>query len=400
MIPWEPYKPENIVNPYPMYQWLRENDPVHKTINGDYVITKYQDVKQILNDKRCDTGIRLDWLRENESQLSDQLNISFEPLKIALSAFPLFMNGDDHERIKKFMHGVWEVRDYSQLIDIIIDRLAKQITLSDTFNFIETFANKLPLHTISAILGIDQNDLNILMAETKKFFNIMDIYVSISKLNSIVDSAIILIAILENTFELKFINPDESLISAILKKNDEENNPLSKPEVLSVCFSFLAGGKETSSGLIGNAMYYLGKHTVWQSYLKEQPEKYVNFINEIVRFDPPAQLSVRKNRNELHLGNRTIPKNSTLIVSMASANRDEQETLHANEFTIDSNLKNLSFGSGAHYCMGDWLGKSQATALIKYFNEIYHEISVIGLPIYNSNLTIRTLSKLVLQVKP
>ena len=61
---WRPLAKENLSDPYGMYKVLRERDPVHRSQTGEYIVTRYDDVKQVLKSQSFHSGNRLIWLKK------------------------------------------------------------------------------------------------------------------------------------------------------------------------------------------------------------------------------------------------------------------------------------------------------------------------------------------------
>src|SRR5690348_13650110 len=99
---WSPFDSTHISDPHPMYGRLRNESPVHKAQTGEYVITRYNDVRAVLKNPEYRSGNRLEWLsrgieyfRNNDQDLSDILR--------AINTFILFLNPPDHAAIRTFV---------------------------------------------------------------------------------------------------------------------------------------------------------------------------------------------------------------------------------------------------------------------------------------------------------
>lgn len=393
---WEPYLKENIQDPYKMYKRLRDEAPIYQASNGDYIITRYEHVKEVLASNNFHTGVRLDWLESHTSQL-DKYNLKTSALKEAMEAFLLFINPPNHTRIRGFISRVWDDRDIDTHIKGNIDKLLQ--SCHGTFDFIDSYAKPLPTMTISSILGISQEETLALKSKTDHFFKLLDVYVSLKELRSILECVKELTDFLKNTIEEKKEKKDSGLISKIIEQNKKEKNLLTDTEVMSVCFLLFSGGTETSIGLIGNGMLALLQHEKVIKQLRADPSLWDNAIEEILRYDAPAQLSVRKTVKDFKIDKFTISANSTVVVSMGSANRDESKFDKSDQFRLErSKNPHLSFGGGRHYCLGDWLGRKQTNMALQAFIQKFSQIDMNGDYEFNKNITIRSLKCLPLIV--
>ena len=55
---WNPFDPDFLINPYPQYELLRDNDPVHRTAFGTLVVTRFDDVSEVLKNPSSRPAIR------------------------------------------------------------------------------------------------------------------------------------------------------------------------------------------------------------------------------------------------------------------------------------------------------------------------------------------------------
>ena len=107
------------------------------------------------------------------------------------------------------------------------------------------------------------------------------------------------------------------------------------------------------------------------SKLRDDPTLVYSAIEEMLRFDSPVEMATERYALEsVQYSGTTIPAGARIYVVIASANRDEQQFERANEFDITrANNRHLSFGMGAHYCLGAPLarleGQIAVTALLR-----------------------------------
>src|SRR5688572_24221095 len=98
---WRPLDDINVLNPYPMYKKLREEDPVHLSQTGEWIITRYKYVKSILKDPRFIVGNRFEWLKRGITYLNNK-DLDFVSITDAMNSFLLFLNPPQHTRVRKF----------------------------------------------------------------------------------------------------------------------------------------------------------------------------------------------------------------------------------------------------------------------------------------------------------
>jgi len=394
---WEPYLAKNLDNPYPMYARLRKEEPVYQASTGEVIITKYDHVKKVLSSNKLHTGVRLEWLKDNKDQI-EKLGIDLKPIEDSMSAFLLFLNPPDHTKIRTFLMSVWSYEDAEQLVKNNVKHLLNN--LDSQFDFIESFAAPLPIMTISHILGIPQEKIETLHKQTKDVFLLLNLYNTFNDLKKIQRAIETLMQEFKLLLEEKIRQPDDSLMSKIIIENSKTGRPLSDLQLCSLCFLLFNAGKETTTGLIGNGYLALLRNPENIQLLRNDTKIWNTAIDELLRYDAPAQLSVRRVYQDFKLDDHLLTKGSTIVAAIGSANNDESifdtpEKLHLTR----SNNKHLSFGGGHHYCLGDWLGKLQGVIALQSFIKHFNEVSLDGEHKFNTNITIRSLKHLPLKVQ-
>ena len=137
-------------------------------------------------------------------------------------------------------------------------------------------------------------------------------------------------------------------------------------EVAGSCLLLLLAGWETSSVLAANSMWLLARHPDQRRLLADQPERIPAAIEEILRYESPAQQHTRVVTSDVELHGETIPAGSRMVLLWASANRDETRWPDGDEFKVDREPKrNLAFGEGIHHCLGAPLARLEGRVLLE-----------------------------------
>jgi cytochrome P450 len=114
-------------------------------------------------------------------------------------------------------------------------------------------------------------------------------------------------------------------------------------------------------------VWLLARHPEKRRLLVEQPERIPAAIEEMLRFESPAQQHTRLTVSDIELHGQTIPARERVVLLWAAANRDEARWPHADEFVIDrAQKRNLAFGEGIHHCLGAPLARLEAQVLLEY----------------------------------
>ncbi|MFZ5973615.1 MAG: cytochrome P450, partial [Bacteroidota bacterium] len=268
------------------------------------------------------------------------------------------------------------------------------------FDFIQCFAQPLPVLTICSILGLPPEDYRKLKHLGAKLTETLGLYVTLKELVAINSAARDLIDYFAQWLNDKRRHPDNSLISQILILNEKDGALLTDQELISLYIFLFIAGEETSANLLGAGTYNLMQHREsWQT-LCSNPHVANTSVEELLRFDPSVQIAGRTALHDLTFAGKKIPAGSTLSLVIGSANRDERAFEAPNELRIDRTPnRHLTFGLGTHHCMGDWLARRQAAIAFVTLTQRFPTLHLTKeAPEWNRVLTFRSLNRLMVAV--
>jgi cytochrome P450 len=168
-------------------------------------------------------------------------------------------------------------------------------------------------------------------------------------------------------------HPGDNLISVLLEHEDDD--ALSRDELVATCTLLLFGGHETTTNLIGNGMLALLSHPDQRALLERDPDLIAPAVEEILRFDGPARATVRLVRDEHEIEGRVLTPGERVFLMNLAANRDPDAYPEPDRFDIARNpVNHLGFGVGIHYCLGAPLarieGQLAVAALLQAFPDM------------------------------
>lgn len=176
-----------------------------------------------------------------------------------------------------------------------------------------------------------------------------------------------------------------------------EKGKVHPAEVVGLAHLVLSAATDAPAALLSNCIAVLDKYPALQGYLAEHPEKIANFVEEVLRYDGPAQNLSRQTTSEVTIGGVTIPANSRVMVLMASGNRDERVFDNPDTFDVDrvftAENKILSFGEGIHSCMGAPIARLTARVMLETILAS-SEVRIVGMPERWVKQMVRGFSKL------
>jgi pimeloyl-[acyl-carrier protein] synthase len=395
---WKPLDEENIRNPYAMYAALRRNDPVHQAQTGEFIITRYEDIKNILKDPSFKSGNRLMWLKKGIQYFNSKQE-DFRAIYRAMNSFILMLNDEKHLRIRNFIARAWNDRDVDPLIEKNIHTVLRRMPDKEV-DVVAHFAQPLPVLTIAGILGAPVTDYQHLIQLGVAMTKTLDLYVSMKDLVVMNDAAKLFINYFREQVKLKNDKADDGLFSKLIQKNRQENAGLTEEELISIGIFLFTAGEETSAGLISNTLLHLAGNPAQLALLRQNPEQMDSAIDEVLRYDSVVQLLGRTASRDIVIRDKRIKSGSAITLVIGSGNRDEEAFEQADEFIISRKPnRHLSFGSGVHYCLGDWLGRRQSQLAVSAFLKQYPNITLPPQQLsWYKNIAVRRLDALRISV--
>lgn len=344
---------------YDIYKELRAAHPVYQVHPRGWLVTRYEDAVSLLKDSRL--------LKNAESVFSkEELETSFilengEFLRKHMLNF----DPPDHSRLRSLVQKAFTPQMIIQLknnIQSIADNLLDKVEHTCNINLVNDYAFPLPIIVISEMLGIPQEDRDkfrvwshavIDSPETPEAFQEVD-----KKLGEFNDY-------LRYLVDKKRENPSDDLVSALIQV-ESEGTKLNAPELYSMIMLLIVAGHETTVNLITNMTLALLEHPNQLQLLRQNPDLIDLAIEESLRFYSPVEITTMRWASEsftLH-GQHIQPKDE-VIISLASANRDEKIFPNADIFNITrKNNRHLAFGHGSHFCLGAPLARLEAKIAI------------------------------------
>lgn len=345
-------------NPYPVYQALREQSPVHYvSIPANpssgidrpilaWGLLKYHDVYTALRDHETFSS---------ESPVAGQ----FGP--------PLVLIQDDpprHTRFRRIVNKAFTLKRVEALepwITRIADDLLERIRNQET-DMVEAFTVPLPMRVIARLMGIPEEDY----ATFKRWSDAFLSTVSADR-NDRMQNVQDMVAYFGQMAVARRTQGADDLITALVEA-EIEGESLQDWEILGFCILLLIAGNETTTNLLSNLLNLLvDRPDLWQQ-LRNDRSLVETVIDETLRYESPVQRLFRTATRDLEFSGVNIAKGDRITIFYGAANRDAAEFHSPDEFRLDRDLRNhVAFGMGIHYCLGAPLARSEARIALNAF---------------------------------
>ena len=359
--------PEFLQDPYPVYRRLRDEQPVYCSESWNcWLLSRYDHVAESLRDHQrfTNVGTTHRFLDQLPQQTLDQIQPLYEHFSIGLTR----CDPPDHTRLRGLTNKAFTPRVVGSMrdrIQTIVDQLIDAVADQGRLDLIRDFAYPLPTTIIAEMFGFPVEDRDQFKAWSTGIAAFHGSGGADPKL--VLRSQKALLAArewLRRLIDERRRNPTADLLSR-LANAEEFGDTLTDPELFSICVTFLIGGHETTTNLIGNGMLALLRHPEQLRILRGDAELIPLAVEEMLRYDAPTQRAHRIADEDIEWGGQRIRQGDFVQLLLGSANRDPQQFEKPNQFDIlRTNQRHVSFGMGVHFCPGAPLARLEAQIAI------------------------------------
>jgi cytochrome P450 len=360
-------------DPYPTYAWLREHEPLHHNPELDlWALMRHEDIQAAF---------------KSDGVYSNSWGVAIEQSAWGPDAHKVMsilgMDPPRQNRLRALVSRGFtprRVHDLLPRIQELTDRYLAECLEKGEIDWIADFAGKLPMDVISEMMGVPEED----RAEVRRQADIV-----VHREDGVHDvppagaeASLWLVVYYQAMVDARRKQPTDDLTSALIEA-ELDGERLSDEDVIAFLFLMVVAGNETTTKLLGHAVYHLTQH----------PEQLATvfggggnaglvtpWVEETLRYDTSSQLLARYLLQDVELHGAVAPQGSKLLLCLGSANRDERVFSRPTEYDItrdpDELGRILSFGGGRHFCLGANLARLEARIALTALVERASSISV------------------------
>ena len=359
----DPYDYHFHEDPYPYYKRLRDEAPLYRNDELNFwALTRHADVHN---------GFR------NSTALSNKLGVSLDPISRTPEAYRtmsfLAMDDPAHLRLRTLVSKGFTPRRIRELESRVLELTRMHLDTAlqnESFDYITEFAGKLPMDVISELVGVPVEDRRHLRMLADAVMHREDGVTDVPK--SALLAAMELLVYYADMVKQRRASPHDDLTSALLEA-EVDGDRLGDDEIMAFLFLMVVAGNETTTKLLGNAVYWGGANPGQLAGVYTDHSRIPLWVEETLRYDTSSQILARVVVEDIEFYGTTLHAGDTLLLAPGSAHRDERVFTDPDDFRIgrDIGSKLLSFGSGAHFCLGAHLARMEArVALTEMFERI------------------------------
>jgi cytochrome P450 len=355
---YDPSRPEFQERAHAIYRTLRDEHPAyHDPEAGFWALSRFEDVR---------------------AAAADPASFSSEGTDTSQGLLPMIQALDPprHDALRQLVSKAFTARRMADM-EPEIRRIARE--LIDAFapageaDLLADFARELPSRVIGAMLGVPPERRELFLEWTE---SLVEAQPGTRNAETIRHPAMRIYQEFARLLGERRAERRDDLMSALLDA-EIDGQRLREDELLGFCFVLIVAGNDTTTNLIANGAVLLADHPDQRKLLVDDPSRIPAAVEEMLRYESPAQALPRVARRPLALHGATIPEGALVRLVWGSANRDPREFPDPDRFDVARAApRHLGLGHGIHFCLGAHLARLEARVA---FEELLARIPDYGL---------------------
>jgi cytochrome P450 len=353
---FDPFSEDFFVSPYETYRRMREEAPVYFSQEYDfYALTRHDDVAAAYKD--FDTyssayGVDLGQVRKGEVTKHGSI---------------IAMDPPAHRRMRSLLNKVFTPRAIEAQRELVTELVDKHLAAVDRsgFDFVQDFSALFPVDVMTCMQGVPEDDRQQIRLWIDELLHREngDVEMTEAGQKAAVDMAIYYFRLIKKRRDDLGDDLLSKLICAEIEREDGQMEPLDNIEITEFATLLGGAGAETVTKLIGNAAVVFAQNPDQWQLLQNDRSKVPLAVEELLRYEAPAQYNVRCSLREVTLHGVTIPAGKPVFLVGGSANRDPLAWTEPDRFDVErdrTQAQNLGLGYGIHSCLGAALARMES----------------------------------------
>ena len=392
-VAYDPFSARTIRDPYPAYAELRARAPVHRSrLLQAWVFTRHADVDTVLRDHRHFSN------DPRRGTLSSR-RLAMLPPRDRYTL--LFLDPPEHTRLRAFLGKAFArgaLNANESPIRGIMEALVDDIADPAAFDLMRAVAWPLPTIVMAGMLGVPVEDRARFGVWVRQTAGLAEPTIG-RRERKVGDAAVrAFAAYFRPVIEKRRTAPGHDVVSGLLRAR-HEGAELSERETLNMLRLLLGTGTETVANMIGNGVLALLRNPDQLQRLREDPGLIPTAVEELLRFDSPAQADARRVLADCEVNGFQLRRRDNVVLLLGAANRDPD--VFENPDRLDVGRRpgpHLSFGRGIHRCPGASLARLQVRIVLEVLLERFPSMGLTrDRPRFRKGIVSRGLQSLTLR---
>ena len=386
---------EFIENPYPFLKEIREKSAVVlDEFTNLQLITRFEDVKGVQTSKNFSSSPVEGFEQAGSSLINkEEFKYFYKTEEFSLLNLEGQLHGDLRNLVAKAFSNR-QVQELRPFMETKSKELLEKLKNSE-FDLLSDYAQPYSIAVIGKLLGVPEIMYDEFLDWSNKIVKMYDLKVSKGDADLAEIAAHDFYEFTLDLINQKISKPEDDMITrlATVTENDQK---LTKNQIICTVILLLNAGHEATVNTIGNSMVALSRNNIETKNLHQQ-HNVKNIIEELIRYDSPLQFFQRWVLEDSNIGGYEIKKGSKVAILLGSANRDKEAFDEPDTINFErSNLNHTSFGGGVHFCLGAHLARLELE--VSFNNLLDSNINLLEEPQRTGAFGIRGFKKVLVNI--
>lgn len=390
--------PEGQANPLPLWRELRAMGDVVAAPWGGLFVTGFEECNRVLR-SRTWLVPDFDWQERQPSPERWHAPATQEMTR-TLSR----LNAPVHTAHRRSLNNPFDRNALDALgpqvaahVTRLLDDLDQRLRTDGEADFVTTVGEQLPVHTVGHWLGIEPEHYAPILDFTHRQVFAQELLPTRSELAVSAEATLEMRAFFTGLIQKRRARPGDDVLSRLIRHWDAEfpdDRARADQALYDLTMFVTIASLETTATLLTNAVAFLTRDHTQTEWLRRNPEHLDDAIDETLRYDPPIHLNSRIAAEDTLLAGVPVAKDTMVHVLYGAANHDPRRNENPDVFDIHRGGSHLTFGGGAHYCLGAGLARLEARLLLTQLLDRFPTLRPVGPPSYAPRMVFRRATSL------
>lgn len=348
---YTPFGRDTWRDPFTLYRRLRDEDPVHRSPDGYWVLSRFQHVFDAARDTTTFSS-------------AHGLTFHDEREELGLAPTIVMMDPPDHSRSRRLVSRSFTPRHVAGLeadLRPLVRARLRQLREAGAADFVAGLARPVPSWVVAHFLGVPEEDRYLFDRWTEAL-----VQGGAAQPAGAETALAELYGYFTDLVDRRRHQPGDDLVSTLLAA-DDEGAGLGIEGILGYAFVLIAGGNDTTTGLLAGAAELLTAYPDQRRRLLVEPALVPGAVEELLRLTSPVQGLCRVAERDAVIADTTIGRGERVLLCYGAANRDTREFgPDAEVLDVTRRIERLlSFSSGAHFCLGAAAARLQGRVVLE-----------------------------------
>ncbi|WEO96973.1 cytochrome P450 [Streptomyces sp. FXJ1.172] len=385
--------PEGQANPLPVWDDLRALGDVVPAPWGGFFVTGFEACSQVLRGR---TWLTPDFAWQERQPDAERWHA---PATQEMTRTLSRLNAPVHTSQRRALGNLFDRRTLQDMepqvtahVTRLLDHLDEELRTRGEADFAGLVSERLPIHTVGQWLAIPEEHHSHILSFTHRQVHAQELLPTKSELAVSAEATLEMRAFFTRLISERRTHPGNDVLSDWIRYWDAvhaDDRAAADQMLYDLTMFITIASLETTATLLTNAVWFLTGEPAHAERLRRHPEHLDDAIDEVLRYDPPIHLNSRFAAEDTVLAGVPVPKDTTVHVLYGAANHDPRRNAEPHVFDIRRRGSHLTFGGGAHYCLGAGLARLEARVLLTEVLRRFPALRPTEPPVYAPRMVFR-----------